>query len=249
MTLRRGYTLMEMVVYMGLFAVTGLLLATIFTVSKRAQQSTTASYVVSGQTDTAMRFLRQDLQETVLTSVYANTVPFPYVSMCSARDMQTDPRVPGKLLISEYGVPRWRKHVYYGLRPASGQTGSLVRWEVALTNDTRLPQVAPAPTTASAIPGDARPILRNVLQPNQTVQGLPGFTPPGAWGGFRAQFVRRSGGEPGVETMANLGPSYNQAQAQDNTRLVEIEMQILENEMKVAGTNFYTLRMRVCPQY
>jgi len=246
MTRTRGYTLMEMVVYMALFAITGLLLATIFHVSKRAQQSTTASYVVSGQTDTTMRFLRQDLQETVLTSVYSNTTPFPYVSMCSARELQTDARIPERLLISEYGVPRWRKHVYYGLKPGGAQVTSLMRWEVEITNDTRLPQVAPPPTT---IPRDARAVLHNVLQPNQTVTDLPGFSPPGAWGGFRAQFVRRAGGERGVETMANLGPSYNQAAAQDNTRLVEVEMQILDNELRVAGTNFYSVRMRVCPQY
>lgn len=237
MALRRGYTLMEMVVYMGLFAITGLLLASLFTFSKRAQQSTTASYAVSGQTDTSMRFLRQDLQETVLTSVYASASPFPYVSMCSARDLSNDPKLPGKLLISEYGVPRWRKHVYYALNK-----GSLQRWEVPLASDNRLPQLAPAP----AIPSDARTVLRNALLPNESV---PGVVSASKWGGFRVQFVRRAGSEKGVEMLADLGPANNKTAAQDNTRLVEVELAVRENELRMAGTNFYTVKLRVCPQY
>jgi len=247
---RRGATLIELVIYTGLFCLVGMLLAQMFAISGRTQRSTASAYAVTGQTETCMQWLRRDLQDTVLGTVrVANTGGIaPMLGVLSARSM--DPKEPGLLQISEYGAPRWTKYVYYALRAKSGaQVGDLVRWEVALSDtekNDRLPHVAPTPTS---IGRDARVLLHNVVCPNQTVTGLGG-RPAGfatdQWGGFRVQFVRRTGGENGVETMSVVNPSQNTSSVKDNTRLVEL--QLIVKEQSVGPPNLYSITFRVMPR-
>lgn len=248
---RRGFSLMELVVYTGLFCLVGMLLAQMFTISTRTQRNTASAYAVTGQTETCMQWLRRDFQDTVLGTVRINNstgAVKPAVGMLSARSV--DPKEVGQLLISEYGAPRWTKYVYYTLKANAGaQTGDLVRWEVPLTTaekDDRLPKVAPTPTTIGA---DARVVLHNVVCPNQTITQLAG-RPAGFatddWGGFRVQFVRRTGGEDGVESLTTVNPCLNNTSPKDNTRLVEI--QLIVKEQSVGPPNLYSITFRVMPR-
>lgn len=266
---RKAFTLMEVIIYMSVFALTGLLIATIFQVSRRAQSSSAAAYAVSGQTDTAIHWIRQDLQETVLGSIYSvpgSTGMLPAVSMASSRTVDptgSDAQRQGKLLISEYGVPLWRKHQLYGIRRKAGRpVGDLVRWDIAYTGDDvdrRLPLVLPRGGFPSSA-GNARIILHNVLLPGETVSGLGGL--PGGqykanddWGGFRVQFVRKVDGEDSAETSWNtdpnwnINPALNKTRPEQNTRLVEVELVIAEMAMGTGKPNFYRLSFRVCPRY
>lgn len=263
----RAFTLMEVIVYMSVFALTGLLIATIFQVSRRAQSSSAAAYAVSGQTDTAIHWIRQDLQETVLGSIYSlpgNTGVLPAVAMASSRSvdpMGTDAQRQGKLLVSEYGVPLWRKHQCYGVRRKSGRpVGDLIRWDIPYTGDDvdrRLPLVLPGfPTN----PPNPRVILHNILLPGQTITGLGGlpggeFKANDEWGGFRVQFVRKVDGEESAETSWSTDPNWkinparNHTKPEQNTRLVEVELCIAEMAMGTGKPNFYKLTFRVCPRY
>lgn len=240
MAVRRGVTLLELLIYIVLFGLVASLVAEIFVVASRNARQTAASYAVSGQTDTALRVIRQDLQETALTSlrVYSNG---PLASMISSREMDTE-RLQGKLLISEYGVPRWRKHIFYAYN-----AGNLVRWEVALpaAQQDRLPKLAVRPT---AVPGNARIIVRGILAPRAVVKGLgAGSFTASDWGGFRMQFLRRMGGPTGAEVLTEVNPGLNKAAPADNTRLVEVELAITEDIGN--PPNFYRVKFRVGPRY
>ncbi len=239
---RRGVTLLELLIYIVLFGLVASLVAEIFVVASRNARQTAAAYAVSGQTDTALRIIRQDLQETALTSVrvYSNNNS-PLASMISAREMDTE-RLQGKLLISEYGVPRWRKHIFYAYN-----AGNLVRWEVALpaAEQNRLPKLAVRPT---AIPGSARIIVRGIVAPRAVVKGLgAGSYTASDWGGFRMQFLRRMGGPAGAEVLVDVNPGLNKAAPADNTRLVEVELAITEDVGN--PPNFYRVKFRVGPRY
>ena len=261
---------MEIMVYMAVFALTGLLIAAIFQVSRRAQSSSAAAYAVSGQTDQAIHWLRQDLQETVLGSIYTHpadgsTDLYPAVSMASSRSvdpMGNDAQRQGKLLVSEYGVPLWRKHQCYALKRKAGRpVADLVRFDIpysAADADNRLPLLLDKFPTA--LPANPRIILHNIVVPGERITGLSGlaggeFKASDDWGGFRCQFVRRVDGEESAETSWStdknwsINPAQNYLKPEQNTRLVEVELCIAEMAMGSGKPNFYKLSFRVCPRY
>jgi hypothetical protein len=89
-----------------------------------------------------------------------------------------------------------------------------------------------------------------VLTPRQTVlplEGLPSGWVANEWGGFRVQFVRRRGGSGGAESLTDVNPALNEADAADNTRLTEVELAVVEPSM--AAPNFYSIKFRVSPRY
>ncbi len=97
-------------------------------------------------------------------------------------------------------------------------------------------------------------LLHNVLLPNVSVfqGGDPGTTD--ARGGFRAQFVRRAGGEAGAESLSDTNPSQvslspaGGLQPSGNTRLVEVELRLLHRST-TGKPSVYAIRFRVCPRY
>lgn len=244
MAIRRGFTLFEIIIYLCVFAITGLLIASIFQITRRTQQSSTAAHAVSGETDTAIRWLRQDLQDTALGSI--RTFPGPVASMSSGRTVDAATR--GKMLISEYGVIRWRKHVVYSFQ-RRGQVGNLVRWEVPFTDaevEQRLPRFLPSlPPT----PTQTRVILHNVLAPGASVSGLGGIgtlTADPDYGGFKVQFFRRNTGTAELDP-SDVNPALNLDTPEFNSRLVNVELAIAETAL--ARPNVYRIRFRVCPRY
>ncbi len=249
---RLGFTLFEVIIYMAIFALTGMLIASIFQITRRTQESSSAAHAVSGESDTAVRWLRQDLQDTALGSV--RTFPgtsglSPAASMCSARTV--DPGTRGKMLVSEYGVLRWRKHVVYGFqrKSASSKVGNLIRWEVPLSDaevEQRVPRFLPALPTSST---HERVILHNVMAPGSSVSGLSGvgtLTADKDWGGFKVQFFRRNTGSAELDP-SDVSPALNLDTPEFNSRLVNVELAIAETMM--ARPNVYRIRFRVCPRY
>lgn len=251
-----AFSLLEVVIYSAVFLLASALLAQVYTVTRKTQQTTASAYAVTGQTDTAMHWLRRDVTETALSSVRSYPGPTgimkPALTMASARSIQGGENSRRSMLISEYGVPAWSYNIFYGLQKEQGaETGDLVRWEVpvALKDNNRIPQVATMPTSMSDVVAP-RVVLRNVLCPGRTVQNLIGLSsgfPASDWGGFRTEFVRRQGGESGTETTSPVNPALNVAGAADNTRLVEVELRI--SEASAGSPNFYTVKFRVFPRY
>jgi hypothetical protein len=106
----------------------------------------------------------------------------------------------------------------------------------------------------SAIPAGSksrRTILKNVIMPNTKVDYLVGATDyqSDQFGGFRAQFVRRAGGEEGAESLTTMPPAENSKTAQfaDNTPLIEVELKLLTSE--TTRPSFYAIKFRVHPRY
>ena len=66
---QRGMTLTELVVYMALAVLATVLLWALQKVTMTARNATTSNYLVNGQTETCVDWIRQDINETALTSV------------------------------------------------------------------------------------------------------------------------------------------------------------------------------------
>ena len=142
--------MIELTVYMFLFTIaTGVVIA-LFNSTRTMSQHTTASYLVNGNTDTAIRWLRQDLKETALASLRVTTAPRPGASMVSARSLALGTR--NKLLVNKHGAPQWEKHVFYTLEPTGGKVGNLVRWERELD----VKNLLPSPSTIAPISRPSR---------------------------------------------------------------------------------------------
>jgi len=229
---RRAYTLIELIVYLGIFLLVVLTVGAVYSILTQTQNSTAATYAVTGDGDTAVQYFRRDLEETALASVrvYSSsstqlTELRPALSFCSPRIFE--PGKPGSLQISEYGAPRWVKHVFYALDSRSGEgTGNLVRWEAPFDSGDRalLPRIALFPKQIDR--PTAHILLHNVVVPNRPIEGVPLYK-ASPWGGFRTQFVRRPN-EYGEDSLSDENPSLNRVAAADNTRLLEIELAICD---------------------
>jgi len=247
---------MELAVYCFLAILAGLALYTLYTVGMRARQATISSYLVSVDTETAIRWIRRDLQETALVSIrtYPNAdAPGepPGCSFLSGRDLSE--KDEGKLNVSTYGAPQWTKYVFYTL-VKGGRTGQLVRWEKAL--DAAQRDYVPRQTDVkpSAIPAGTksmRVMIKDALEPSVTVDMLadsPGWK-TNEFGGFRLQFVRRTGGEGGAEVLSSINPSDHDKvpDTADNTSLLEVELKVLTSD--TSRPSVYDIKFRVHPRY
>lgn len=233
-----------------MFAIASGIVLALFVTGRNTSEATTASYLVSGNAEIALSWLRQDLKETALASLQSypgagNPGEAPGVSMVSARSFDEDNQ--GELLINEHGAPKWEQHVFYTLQvPAGSLTGNLIRWEREISPKKNLPVLAPL--LPSQIEGSHRRVmLHNVVAPGAKLPGVgsTGSIQAGPSGGFRVQFVRRLGGDGGAEQLTGVNPS--QGDSADNTRLVEVELQVFQD--RGGRSNFYAIRFRVAPRY
>lgn len=259
---KKAFTLIESLVYLGIFSLAGMLIATIFFYMNRTQRATTATYAVTGETDTAIQVIRRDLEETALGSIRLNAEPVHRTgrgpagdapafltsgaSFCAAR-VPAGPDVD-KLWISEYGVPRWTKNVFYAIRKKGNDPAELVRWEIPLaaTANNRIPQsVELFPTVVNST--TERVVLHNLILPNATVRDVPNYK-ANAWGGFDIGFLRRKGGN-GEDYKAYKNPNQEtEAAAQlDATQLVDVKLAISQD--LTGKTEFYSINFRVMPRY
>lgn len=243
----RGFTLFEVAIYLFLFAVASGIVLALFMTGRSTSEATTASYLVSGNAETALNWLRQDLKETALASIQpypsGGASEPPGVSMVNARAFAEDKQ--GELLINEHGAPKWDKHVFYTLQvPAGSRTGTLIRWEKEMSPKKNLPTLASL--RPSQLEGTHRRVmLHNVVAPGAKLPGVgpTGTLDAGPFGGLRVQFVRRLGGEAGAEELTTVNPS--KGNPEDNTRLVEVELQVYQE--RGSRPNYYAIRFRVAP--
>lgn len=252
----RGFTLIEVTVYMFIALLASGVLYALYTVGTRARQVSVSSYLVSVDTDAAIRWIRRDLQETALTSlrVYPNpSAPGepPGCSFVSARDLSE--KDEQKLNVSKYGSPQWTKYVFYTLQPG-GKTGKLVRWEKELDaaqKDFVPRQTDVLPSSMPAGTKNVRVLLSDCFEPNVVLTGLAGSP---TWrtydhGGFRLEFIRRGGGETGPEsfTPGNPADHADGEDTADNTSLLELQLQVLTSD--TSRPSVFDITIRVHPRY
>lgn len=224
---KRGFTLIEMIVYFALsVAALGILLS-LFTVLRRTNDHTYAQYLVSGNMATTMRMLRKELQATALASITSygkNSGEAPGFSCVSAYDDK------GEFTLGAYGTPHWQKHVYYTLDPE----GRITRWTKDIADKNHLPTLAPAPVKDDT----GRVLMTDALPPNTAVGQWHAAS---SYGGLQLGFVRRSGA---TETVVAENPRQS-SDPEQNTRLVEVVLRTLEEN----GPNFLEIKFRVFPRY
>jgi hypothetical protein len=233
---------MELVVYMFLAVLACILLWSFQQITRSTQQASTATYLVNGETETCIDWIRQDVSETALASiqVYPNSEAAseaPGLSMVSNRAFADDEK--GKLLVNKWGAPLWDKHVLYTLDYSTGEkTGNLVRWEREIANKNLLPVLSESLPSVGVM-DTGRVVLRDVLAPNVTVDrvGPGGQILTDEFGGLRAQFIRRIGGPDGEEVLTTVNPTSGNPR--DNTRMLEFELKILQD-----GKNYYSIGFR-----
>lgn len=255
---RRGMTYIEVLVYIVLAGMASLAVGALFSLSRKAQNTTMAGYLVSGQADTSIRWIRRDLQETAMVSIvtYPNAdkaSQAPGCSFTSARDLGNTQSGEAKLNVSQYAKPNWRKHVFYSLQNKDGRRGDLVRWELGLTDAEK----DFVPHTASTLPSAfsenkyRRVLLHDVLLANQKVPNLKGQPDyqTDKHGGFRVMFVKRAGGETGAETLTDVNPGDNAKaqEASDHANLVNVRLEILADDKY--NPSFYQVELKVHPRY
>lgn len=248
--MKRAFTLTEILIYAGLALVAGVILASVIKLSNSTRQATSSSYLVSGSTETAIAWLRRDINETALTSiqVYPNadvSSEAPGLSLVSARAY--DPALKNRLLVNPWGAPRWDKFVFYTLETNGEQTGDLVRWERNMPNKNYLPAFADMLPGTLAEAAHRRVLLSHVLAPEQTVEGVgpEGSVQTDAFGGFRAQFVARQGGSGGEEYLTTRNP--RRGDPRDNTRLLEVEFKLLHSGQR--HPDYYAIKFRAAARY
>lgn len=254
---RFGITLLEVMIYVVLALLAALAVGALFSLGRSAQKTTLTGYLVSGQTDTALRWIRRDLTETALVSLRTYPSPAqpaqpPGCSMVSGRTVSGKDNPP--LVVSQYGRPLWSKNVFYSLLPESdGRVGKLVRWEKALSDSEKdfIPRAATTMPNAFANDATRRILLRQVLLPNQKVTNLqdnPNYQTD-QYGGFRVQFVQRVGGSDGPEQLSPIcpGDTSQPQEAANHTRLVSVRLEILSDDKYRPA--FYQLEFKVCPRY
>lgn len=252
---RRGLTLPEVMIYVVMCFLAVAAVSALFMLGRSAQQTTVSGYLVSGEADTALRWLRRDLQETALVSI--RTYPNPEKPSEPPGCSLISPRQPSEknpdFQVSPYGKPLWSKHVFYTLKlNGAGRVGDLIRWEQPLTPEEKdyVPHVANLMPSSISNSTNKRVLLRNVIGPKQDVKNLLGadnFKTDDS-GGFRVQFVQRIGGESGNEQLSWVNPGdTSQPQVPENhTTLVAVRLQILAVDRD--KPSFYELSFKVHPR-
>lgn len=272
---RRGMTYIEVLIYVVLAGMASLAVGAMFSLGRKTQNTTMSGYLVSGQADTALRWIRRDLQETAMVSIvtYPNadrpTQP-PGCSFTSARELGNAQSGEAKLNVSQYAKPNWTKHVFYSLKDKDGRRGDLIRWELPLTDAEKdfVPHTATTLPNAFTENKYRRVLLHDVLLANQKVPNLssPGsvITTPDATptpipngtdyqtdshGGFRVMFVSRDGGETGTESLTDVNPGDNSKaqQATDHANLVNVRLEILADDK--FKPSFFQLEFKVHPHF
>ena len=252
---KTGMTYIELIIYIALTAVVAIVGGSLFVLAKNSTESTNANYFLNADAETAVAWLRRDLQQCCLATIQnyptVQAGQAPGISLCSV--LQADD--VKRLDANDSGQPNWHNHVYYTLQPNKDKVGKLVRWSQPTPAATL---AAPSvPTLAPALPGAmvasaSRTVHSRVVMPNQQIYGVA--NPAGnidQYGGFHLQFVRRT--EQGDEDLIEDNPAVVSARKKSkdfrsNTRLVQVELKFYTSS-NTGKPSFYSLRFRVCPRY
>ena len=266
---RRGFTLIEMIVYMGLSVLLLGLVATFFKVSRRQYEATSSSLLIGQEASLAVQWIRRDLQETALSTIRvtrdgSSQPGLPAMSFVAS----TEDKSSRSFKVSRYGTPDWNRRVFYSLT----NEGELYRWDRELEELSFPKSFLPLPflgdPTDQGGAENRKILLREVMQPNQEIKvdgkdaDFPKIT---EWGGFRIGFVVRD--EAGDEHLVSQNPAQlSEMLAEDSgasvdslegqsldvadlraTRLVEVRLALKLKGFRESSPNATILPIRVSP--
>lgn len=252
----RGFTLIELLIYTFLSM---LILAAVFALynsGRRNYHAVSSSFMIGQEAEVGLRWVRADLQEAALNSVRiyprpGNTTEPPGVSFMSARSPKDS-----SLQISDAGAPAWQKHVFYTLvRDGQGPTGSLVRWEKAVSPPPAVPSATTLLPSSLADGSRQRVILRGLAWPYARLEGRGNL---GEMGGFQLRFVRKTAAG---EVLVADSPADATAAAAANPLtenmqilgqqlpLLDMQITLTSGNSETGATSYIQLPFRVSPRY
>lgn len=271
MVKRKGYTLIEMIVYMGMAALLLALVAAFFKISRRQYEASSSSYLIGQEATTAIQWVKRDLQETALSTIRITregsaNPGMPSMSMIASGKGDEHRR----FAVSRFGTPEWNRHVFYTL----DKDGDLHTWTKPLKDLETPTRFLPKPTLAD--PSDRsngdnqKVLLREVMQPNQKVQ-MDGKDAPFPqmtdWGGFKAGFVVYDADgkehvisenpseisedlvtDPGGSVTSHDGESLSLSDIK-TSRLVEVQFAIKLKGFRENSPSAVMIPLRVCPSH
>lgn len=239
-------TLIELVLYMFLSVLAGVLLWSVNGLIHGGQQAAASSYLVSGETEKAMEWIRRDVGETALSSikVFTNT--------------EKSSEAPGASMVSNRAFDPTRTAARWSIAGAllSGASTCCIRWSVTVrrrratwcagSERSRTRTSFPLPLRFCPLRGGQskqKVLLRGVLAPNLATAdfGPTGSGVTDGFGGFRMQFIRRAGNGAGADTFTTVNPRHGNPS--ENTRMLECEMKILQQEQ--SKPHYYAIKFRV----
>lgn len=242
----RGITLAEVLVVLFLSSLILAVLGMIAVAARGAYRSASTSYFLSREATTAFAFLRLDLEETSLGTVRAYKDGF---TMATGRD----PEKGHQLVFTPHGTPKWYGHTCYALEPQGPNTSRLVRWVRKATFADGVPGASPFPPLPLDNAVDRRVVMRNLLSPGFAVRERNGVyevvADPRSPGGAHLSFVRRSaqGREYSDESPTRYQDRERPGWSEGNTRLVQVDLRILEINEESGRLGYLELNVRVAP--
>ena len=243
----RGFTLIEMVIYMFLMTLILGLVYSMAVVNRRQMERPAASFRIQQSLLAAHQLLKQDLKYTRLSTIriYPNDShpeEPPGIAMASPQDRNGNFTLSG-----QDGMLFW-KTIYYTLEkiPDSPETGRLVRKEVYYSHiGVQVSQPYPYEPALDELPSKVRipnkwnpvkVVCNCIYLPNTTITELS-RTLDGA-GGFKACFTDAAG--------SSRKRVYN---ALDELKLVEIELVAGEKSVTTGKLTMLNYRITVFPQF
>lgn len=214
--------------------------------ARSGYQTASTSYLLSREATTAFAFLRLDLEESTLGSVRTYKDGF---TMATARDPEKDQQ----LAFTPSGTPKWCGYTCYALEPQGTHTSRLVRWVRRHSFADGVPVASPFPPLPVTNAVDRRVVMHNLLSPGLAVRERNGVyevvADPRSPGGAHLSFVRRSpqGREYSDENPASHQDKDRPRWSEGNTRLVQVDLKILEVNEESGRLGYLELDVRVAP--
>lgn len=236
-------TLAEVLVVLFLSTLILAVLGTISMAARGAYHSASTSYFLSREATTAFAFLRLDLEETSLGTVRTYKDGF---TMATGRDPEKD----HQLRFTPHGTPQWYGHTCYALEPQGPNTSRLVRWVRKAAFPDGVPTASPFPPLPVTGAVDRRVVMRNLLSPGFAVRERNGVyevvADARAPGGAHLSFVRR-GRSFSDDNPTRYGDRERPGWSEGNTRLVQVDLRILEVNEATGRLGYLELNVRVAP--
>lgn len=220
---RRGLTLIEMMIacFIGLLVMSAAI--TLSVVVGKDVDRDESSFSLDQELSECVTYLQHDLRYTTLASVRA--YPRDDGQPSGASMLAAEPLGEfGRVEMSQFGSPRWQKHVFYSLTSNGDGTARLIRYEQPLGTEI-FDVVSPLlPWTLRNDPS-TRVIAKTVVDRGWGMTGSRdslqtlGSDPTSA-GGMKISFLHKDG------STTHLNPSEDDPTL--STGLVQIELQLVD---------------------
>lgn len=255
----KGSTLIEIMLASLIALILLSVILMCFILGKKVSDYSEYSYLLTRETFASLKWVMRDLRETSLTTVrsYENDPDSESIVLVfeAASKVGTN-----KLEFSNFGTPLWQKHVIYTLKPDKElskkygiKVGSLIRYELSGEN-----KLTPYPVNLQIEGSEIHPplpkglksqrvILRNVVLKGQDldVNGKKDED----YKGFEVTFVRRNmnGEKVGSDELSMVNPALSD-NVGSNTKLVNVQLTVLEVSSNTGKQNILGFSFRVCPR-